>query len=137
MHSTINSLTEKNSALEKKNAELEAEVANLKQQLSKQKVSSGKFANIRGLKIKKLPTGVYDETMAYCLHCESPMSSSHDKEVLKCTKCEHKSSIQARYLSVVISELKGEELPMIDKIMLAVPSREQLIEEINDKITKP
>lgn len=69
------------------------------------------YTIIRGLKIKNLPNGGYEEKIAYCFHCESPMSFSSRMKVLECTKCGYKSSIQARHLQCVIAELKGEELP--------------------------
>ena len=111
MHATINSLTEKNTALEKANANLVTKNAELIQQLSEQTTSASDFTKIRGLKIRNLPTGGYEETIAYCFHCESPMSSPRKMKALECTKCDYKSSIQARHLRCVIAELKGEELP--------------------------
>ncbi len=111
MNASINRLTKKNEALEKENASFLAEVTELKQQLSKQKASTSNFTPIRGLKIKNLPAGGYEETIAYCFHCESPLSSAHRTKTLSCSKCGYKSSIQARHLSLVIAELKKEELP--------------------------
>ena len=111
MNTTIDGLAKKNSVLEKKNAELVTKITNLKQQLSKQEAITNDFAEIRGLKIKKLPAGGYEETMAYCFHCNSPLSSKHRTKNLECSKCGYKTAIQARHLSVVLSELKGEETP--------------------------
>jgi ribosomal protein L37AE/L43A len=111
MNSTIDRLTETNASLEKENSDLVAENAKLRQQFSEQKASASEFTDTRGLKIKKLPTGGYVETVAYCPHCYSPLSSSHRMKVLECSKCGYKTSIQARHLSIVVSELKGEKLP--------------------------
>lgn len=111
MHSTINSLTKENAALKKENTDLIAKNTELMQQLSKQKASASNFTETRGLKIKNIPAGGYDETVAYCFHCEFPLHSSSRMAKLECSKCGYRSAIQARHLSVVISELKGEKLP--------------------------
>jgi len=111
MYSTINNLTEKNATLEKENADLITKNIELTQQLSEQKTSANDFIKIRGLKIRNLPTGGYEETIAYCFHCESPLSATSKMHKLECSKCGYKTSIQLRHLSCVLSELKGEELP--------------------------
>lgn len=111
MNSTIDTLTAENSALKKKNSDLLKEITRLEKDLSDEQASSNEFTPTRGLKIKNIPAGGYDESVAYCFHCESPLSSSHKMKNLECSKCGYKTSIQARHLSVVLSELNGEEIP--------------------------
>lgn len=111
-------LQKNNEALgaEKKNlqAGLEQEkqkVRRLEDELSKQNTSSNKFTETRGIKIKNLPSGGYDEFVPYCFHCDSPLSASASMSILECSKCGYKSSIQKRHFSCVISEIKGEKTP--------------------------
>ena len=69
------------------------------------------FKNIRGLKIKELHNGEYEDNIAYCFHCKTPLSASHRLKQLECSNCGYKTSIQYRHLCLVLSELKGEETP--------------------------
>ena len=111
MNSTIDTLTTKNSELEEENSNLLREITHLKKDISDKKTSSNDFTPTRGLKIRNLPAGGYDESVAYCFHCESPLSSTHRTKNFECSKCGYKTSIQARHLCVVISELKEEKTP--------------------------
>lgn len=86
-------------------------IRKLEQQLSNLAETSKKFTEIRGIKIRNLPAGKFEEEISYCFHCESPLSSTHRTKNLECSKCGYKTSIQARHLCVVLSELKGEETP--------------------------
>lgn len=107
MDTTINRLTEENIALKKENADLLTKNSELSHVLADKTMLANDFTNTRGLKIRKLPTGGYEETIAYCVQCKTPLSSSHRTKNLECSQCWYKSSIQARHLSVVISELRG------------------------------
>ena len=89
----------------------EQKIRKFEQQLSDLAETSKKFTETRGVKIRNLPSGKFEEEISYCFHCESPLSSTHRTKNLECSKCGYKTSIQGRHLCVVLSELKGEETP--------------------------
>ena len=87
------------------------ETEKLKKEIDKRTRDNQYFSEIRGIKIRKLATGQFEESTAYCFHCESPLSASGTMKYLECSKCGYKTSIQRRYLLLVIQELKGEKTP--------------------------
>ena len=111
MDRAVDSLTKENATLKAENSKLLKEISQLTHQLQKEDVTAKDFKDIRGLKIRKFPTGGYDESVAYCSHCLSPLSASNRLKPLVCSKCGYQTSIKAMHLSIIIDELKGAPLP--------------------------
>jgi|GEM_PF-3478700 len=89
----------------------EEKIQYLEKSLSKIEQENENFIDVHGVKIKRLGENIFDERVAYCFHCGTPLSAPSKMAILTCSKCGYKSSIQKRHLSCVISEAKGEQTP--------------------------
>ena len=93
----------------KEKSELENELEKARMEIGqlKTRIPNIEFVEYRGVKLKRKPSGGFEET-AYCTCCEAGMGSIDGDMPFACGKCHALSGFNARELASVMKEAESE-----------------------------